>query len=146
MDIELLLSKHSDNYRFHGAGQFLSSLIAQAENGEMKLYGRSHDDAVDGEEECEWVAGLGYLYVTNMAGIEICYNNFASDDKVVLVLEKQVDEPQEWYPRNADSREMLIRVEEWKVIGAIHPTAFDEDGDVLEDEGISLEDLLSENF
>jgi hypothetical protein len=145
MEIEQLLSKHSDNYRFHGAGQFLSSLIAQSEN-EMKLWGRTTDDAVDDEEKCEWVQGEGYLYVTNMAGIEICYNNFASDDKIVLVLEKQVDEPQEWYPRNADSREMLIRVEEWKVVGAIRPTAFDEDGDVLEDEGISLEDLLSENF
>ncbi len=146
MDIDTLMSKDSDNYRFHGAGQFLSALIAQAENNEMKLYGRSHDDKVDGEEECEWTPGEGFLYVTNMAGISICYDNFASDDKIVLVLEKVVDEPQEWFPRNADRREMLIRVEEWKVIGAIRPTAFDEDGDVLEDEGIALENLLSGDF
>lgn len=143
--IDQLLSKSSDHYRFHGAGDFLSDLIAQAEDGAIKLWGRTHDDAVDGEAECEWAAGEGFLYCTDIRGIEVIYNNFSGSEGLVLVLEKFVDEPQEWSPRSADRRESLIRAEEWRVIGAVRPI-FDEDGEEVDQEAFSLEDILSENF
>ncbi len=145
MTIDQLLSKDSDNYRFHGAGDFLSELIAQAEDGEITLWGRDHDDAVDGESECEWVQGQGYLYCTYIRGIEVCYNSFSGSEGLVLVLEKLVDEPQEWSPRSGDRRESLIRAEEWRVIGAVRPL-FDEDGDEIDQEAFSLQDILDENF
>lgn len=147
MELDALLTKNSNNYRFHGAGAHLSALIAEAVDGEIKLYGRSTDDAVDGQDDGEWVAGSGYLYCVEVSGLELVYNNhFMGPDNLCLVLEKIVDEPQEWSPRTADRRESLIRVEEWRVIGAVRPVEFDEDGDAVEEEAFSLEDILDENF
>jgi hypothetical protein len=143
--IDQLLSKHSDNYRFHGAGDFLSDLIAQAEDGAIRLWGRDHDDAVDGEAECEWVQGEGFLYCTDIRGVEVIYNNFSGNEGLVLILEKQVENPQEWSPRTGDRRESLIRAEEWRVIGAIRPI-FDEDGEEVDQEAFSLEEILNEEF
>src|SRR5437879_3722870 len=132
MDIDTLMSKHSDNYRFHGVRGWLSTLIAQSENGEIKLWGRSHDESVDDEVEAEWMQGEGYLYCADIRDLDICYKEFMADGEVVLVLEKLVDEPQEWYPRSG-KRERLIRVEEWRVIGGLRPGAVDEDGDAVGD-------------
>ncbi|MFL5625926.1 MAG: hypothetical protein ACJ788_10085, partial [Ktedonobacteraceae bacterium] len=101
MDIDTLISKSSDNYRFHGTRGFLSELIAQSENGEITLWGRDHDEAVDGEIEAEWVQGQGFLYATDITGIDVCFNSFCESGEVVLVLEKIVAEPQEWQPRSS---------------------------------------------
>lgn len=147
MDIDTLMSKHSNNYRFHGPRGFLSELIAQSETGEIKLWGRTQDDAVEVDEAgevAEFVQGEGYLYCADIDDVDICFNEFCESGEIVLVLEKQSAEAQEWFPRSG-RRERLIRVEEYKVIGGVRPL-YDEDGDLCELEAISLEDILSENF
>ena len=143
MDIDQLLTKSSDNYRFHGVqGATLSRLINQSENGQITLWGQSDPDG----DESEYVQGEGSLYVTSIEGLGLSYKEFACEDGLVLVLEKQVENPTEEFPRANDQRERLIQVVEWQVIGGLRATSFDEDGDYEEDEAISLSDILSENF
>lgn len=142
MDIDELMSKSSDHYRFHGVSlATLERLIGQSEGGEILLWGTDHDDFVDGEEYSDYVQGKGYLYTTDIRGIELSCNEFAGDDGLVLVLERIVDDPQEWFPRAADNRECLVRVEEWRVIGGVRPI-FDEDGDMIDQEALSIEEVL----
>jgi len=143
MDIEQLLTKHSDNYRFHGVqGATLRKLIGQSENGQIVLWGQSDPDG----DFSEYVQGAGSLYVTDISGIGLSYKEFACEDGLVLVLEKQIENPQESFPRAATRIERLIETAEWRVIGGLRATSFDEDGDYEEDEAISLSDILSENF
>src|SRR4051812_17498103 len=116
VDIDNLLSKSNEHYRFHGVrSQVLSQLISQSENGQIILWGEDHNDFIEEEEVySEYVQGEGYLYSTSVEGMELsCDPTFCNDGGIVLVLEKIVDEPQEWYPRPGDKRERLIRVEEW---------------------------------
>ncbi len=142
MDIDTLLSKHSDNYRFHGVrGETLEELIRQSTDGQIILWGTDHDEHIDnedGEMDVEYVQGQGYLYTTDIKSIETSYNEFCADG-LVLVLEKQADEPFEYsYDRN---RQHIIRAEEWRVIGGLRPT-FDEDGELIDQEALSLEEII----
>lgn len=136
-NVDQLLSKNSENYRFHGVrAATLNRLQAQSEDGNVTLWGRVEDE--DGNADYE--QGQGELSSTDISDIEMSYNEFCDENGLVLVLEKQVDEPfEELHP--TDRREHLIRAEEWKVIGGLRPL-FDEDGDVVEEEAYSLEEVL----
>ncbi len=140
-DIDNLLSKHSDNYRFHGVrSATLNRLIAQSENGELLLWGRVEDE--DGN--ADYAQGEGELSCTDISDIEMSFNEFCDEGGLVLVLEKMVAEPIE-NDHETDDREHLIEASEWKVIGGIRPL-FDEDGDVISEECFSLEEILNEEF
>ncbi len=139
MDIDTLMSKHSRNYRFHGArAATLSRLVAQSENGSITLWGR------DLENEGEYLEGHGELSCTDISDIEMSYNEFCDDGGLVLVLEKIIENPFE-EGHESDVREHLIRAEEWRVIGGLHPI-FDEDGDVIDQEAFSLEEIMQESY
>ena len=138
MDIDQLLSKHSDNYRFHGVREAtLSRLVAQSENGQIVLWGRNSES-----ETSEYLQGEGELSVTDISDIEMSFNEFCDEGGLVLVLEKIVDEPAE-VDHESDGREHLVRVEEWQVVGGIRPI-FDEDGDVVDQEAFSLDEIFAE--
>ncbi len=140
MDIDQLLSKHSDNYRFHGVrSATLSRLIAQSENGEILLWGRNPES-----ETSDYQQGTGELSVTDISDIEMSYNEFCDDGGLVLVLEKIVAEPVE-IDHESDAREHLVRVQDWKVVGGLRPVV-DEDGEVIDQEVFSLDEILSEEF
>ncbi len=145
MDIDTLLNKHADNYRFHGVARAtLHLLIAQSEDGTLRLWGTDHDEHIDnqdGDLDTQCVQGEGYLYVTNINAIEMSYNEFCGQGGMVLVLEKAARAPYE-YDHPTDRRQHIVRVEEWSVIGGLRPV-FDEDEDIIEEEAFSLEDLLN---
>jgi hypothetical protein len=144
MDIDDLMTKSNDHYRFHGVlSVTLERLVSQSEDGAIRLWGTDHNDFVDGEEYADYTQGEGYLYCTDISGIELSCEAFCGSDGLVFILEKLVDDPQEWFPRAADKRECLVRVEEWHVIGAIRPI-FDEDGDLIDQEALSLEEVLEQ--
>jgi hypothetical protein len=135
MNIDQLLSKHSDNYRFHGIrSATLTRLIAQSENGQIVLWGR------DTEDEGEYLAGQGELSVTDISDVEMSYNEFCDEGGLVLVLEKLVTEPVE-VRHETDRREKLVQAAEWQVIGGLRPI-FDEDGDVIDQEVFSLDEIV----
>ena len=138
-DIEQILSKHSDNYRFHGVREAtLARLIAQSENGQIVLWGRNPES-----ETSEYLQGEGELSVTGYYDLDMSFNEFCDDGGdggVVLVLERVVDEPFEEDHRS-DRREHLIHVEEWKVVGGLRPVR-DEDEDVIDQEAFSLEEIM----
>jgi hypothetical protein len=137
-DIDNILSKHSDNYRFHGVrSATLSHLVAQSENGQIVLWGRNSES-----ETSEYLQGEGELSVTDISDIEMSFNEFCDESGLVLVLEKIVAEPIE-VEHESDDREHLVRVEEWKVVGGLRPV-FDEDGDVVDQEAFSLEEIIAE--
>lgn len=136
MDIDNLLSKHSDNYLFHGVrGATLFRLINQSENGQIVLWGRVEDE--DGR--ADYAQGRGEISATDISDIEMSYNEFCDEEGLVLVLEKQVASPVD-ERHSTDRREHLVRCEEWRVIGGIRPV-FDEDGDVIDQEAFSLEEI-----
>ena len=143
-DIDNILSKHSDHYRFHGVrSATLQALIAQAENGQVALWGTDHDEHIDnedGELEAEYTQGEGYLYVTDISDVEMSFNEFCDEGGLVLVLEKVASEPFE-FDHPTDRRQSIIKVEEWKVVGGIRPVV-DEDGDVIDQEAFSLEEIM----
>ena len=145
--IDQLLSKSSDHYRFHGVrAQTLSQLISQSENSEILLWGTDEDEHITEDfEEAEYVQGEGFLYVTDIRNIQMSYSEFCDDGGLVLVLEKSVEKPFE-FEHPTDRRQFIIKVQEWKVVGGLRPVEVDEDGDVVEEEAFSLEDILSENF
>ncbi len=143
MDKDLLLIEKpgEDKFRFHGVqASTLEELISQSEEGKILPWGTDHNEFVDGEIYYEYFQGEGYLFATDWSGIELSFSEFCGDGGIVLVLEKIVDEPQEWFPRPSDRRERLIRVEEWKVICGLRPV-FDEDGDVIDQEVVSIEEM-----
>lgn len=146
MDIDDLMIKNSDNYRFHGVRRAtLERLVSQSEGGEIRLWGTDHDehiDNADGEFEVEYVQGEGYLYTTDISDLEMSASEFAGDDGLVLVLEKIVDEPFE-FEHPSDRRQCIVRAEEWRVIGAVRPI-FDEDGDMIDQEALSLDAIREE--
>jgi hypothetical protein len=143
MNIDQLLSKHSDNYRFHGVqAETLEVLVAQAD-GSIALWGSDHDEHIDnqdGEFDSELVQGQGFLYTTTINDIEMSYSEFIGESGLVLVLEKVASEPFE-VVHPTDRRQRIIKVEDWKVIGGLRPV-FDEDGDVIDQEVVSLSELL----
>src|SRR5713226_4836379 len=114
-DIDQVMSKSSDNYRFHGVREAtLSRLIAQAEDGNILLWGTDRYVHIDDDEFAEYTQGAGYLYTAEIQGWEICFDSFIDDCGLVLILEKQVEEPFE-FDHPSDRRQKLIKVEEWKV-------------------------------
>lgn len=137
MDINDLLNERpgEDKFRFHGVrAATLNRLIAQSEDGQITLWGRVEDE--DGNADYE--QGQGELSATDIRHWELSFNEFCDENGMVLVLEKQVAEPfEEQYSRS----ELLVRVEEWKVIGGLRPV-FDEDGDVVEEEAFSLQEIM----
>lgn len=136
MNIDDLMSKHSDNYRFHGVrSATLARLIAQSEDNQITLWGRVED-----EDGCaDYEQGQGELSATDISDIEMSFNEFCDENGLVLVLEKQVASPvDELHP--TDRREHLLRCEEWRVVGGIRPV-FDEDGDVIDQEAFSIEEI-----
>ncbi len=147
MDIDQLMSKHSSNYCFHGVrSATLSRLIAQS-NGSIALWGTDHDEHIDnqdGELDAKYVQGEGFLYVTDISDLEMSFNEFCDEGGVVLVLEKQVADPFEFIHED-DSRQHIIQVQEWKVIGSLRPVV-DEDGEVIDQECFSLDEILNEEF
>ena len=133
MNIDQLLSKHSDNYRFHGVREAtLARLIAQSENGNITLWGR------DTEDEGEYLEGAGELSVTDYYSLDLSFNEFCDEDGVVFVLEAVVDEPSE---EQHGRHEILVKAEEWKVIGGLRPVR-DENEDVIDQEAFSLEEIF----
>lgn len=146
MDIDELMTKSNDNYRFHGVRRAtLEALAAQAEGGAIRLWGTDHDehiDNADGEFEVEYVQGEGYLYTTDISDLEMSASEFAGDDGLVLVLEKQVDAPFE-FDHPSDRRQCIVKVQEWRVIGGLRPV-FDEDGEMVDQEALSLDDIREE--
>lgn len=146
MDIDNLMSKHSDHYRFHGVrGVTLERIVSQSEGGPLHLWGTDHDEHVDnenGEFECQYLQGTGYLYTTDISDLEMSASEFAGDDGLVLVLEKQVDAPFE-FEHSDDRRQHIIKVEEWRVVGGIRPL-FDEDEDMVDQEALSLDEIREE--
>ena len=135
-DIDQVLSKHSDNYRFHGVrAETLSRLIRQSENGEITLWGRNPESEIE-----DYRQGKGELSTTDITGLEMSYNEFCDGDGIVLVLEKMIDEPFE-ETVSTDRREHLIRAEEWKVVGGLRPV-FDEDEQVVDEQAFSLEEIF----
>ncbi len=71
----------------------------------------------------------------------MCYSEFMDEGGIVLVLEKCVENPFECV-HPSDRRQRIIRAEEWRVIGGLRPVELDEDGDVLEEEALSLEEII----
>lgn len=135
-DIDTILSKNNDNYRFHGVrSATLYRLIQQSENGEITLWGRNPES-----ETSEYLQGEGELSCTEIQYWEMSFNEFCDEEGMVLVLEKQVAEPFE-EQHETDYREHLIRAEEWKVVGGLRPV-IDEDGDVIDQEAFSLEEIF----
>ena len=135
MNIDQLLSKHSDNYRFHGVREAtLARLVAQSENGTITLWGR------DTEDEGEYLEGAGELSVTDISDVEMSYNEFCDEGGLVLVLEKLVVEPVE-IRHETDRRERMVQASEWQVVGGLRPV-FDEDGDVIDEEVFSLDEII----
>jgi len=146
MDIDNLLSRHSDNYRFHGvSGETLATLVSQSEGQSITLWGTDHDehiDNADNELETEYLQGAGYLYVTSYNDIDMSYNEFCKNGGLVLVLEKNVDAPFECgHP--SDRRQFIIKVEQWTVVGGLRPV-FDEDEEIVDQEALSLEEIEEE--
>lgn len=143
-DIDTILSKHSSNYRFHGVrSATLERLIGQSEHGAIKLWGTDHDEHIDnqdGEFDVAYVQGEGFLYVTDISDMEMSFNEFCDDGGLVLVLEKIVAEPFEFIHED-DSRQCIINVQEWKVVGGLRPVV-DEDGDVIDQEAFSVEEIV----
>ena len=143
MNIDQLLSKHSDNYRFHGVqSETLEALVSQMEDGVISLWGTDHDEHIDnqdGEFDSEYVQGAGFLYTTTINDIEMSYSEFSGDDGLVLVLEKVADEPFE-FTHPTDRRQRIIKVEEWKVVGGLRPV-LDEDGEICDQEVVSIEEM-----
>ncbi len=138
-DIDQVMSKHSDNYRFHGVrSATLEALIAQA-SPDIALWGTDHDEHIDGED-AEYAQGAGYLYVTGISDLEMSFNEFCDDGGLVLVLEKIASEPFE-FDHPTDRRQSIIKVEEWQVVGGLRPVV-DEDGEIVDQEAFSLEEIL----
>ena len=148
VDIDNLLSKSNEHYLFHGVrAATLSRLIGQSENGSILLWGTDHDEHIDNEDnelDCEYVQGEGFLYTTDITDIEMSFNEFCDEGGLVLVLEKQVEEPFD-FEHPSDRRQHIVKFEEWKVVGGIRPL-FDEDQDVIGEECFSLEEILNEKL
>jgi len=142
-DIDQVMSKHSDNYRFHGVrSATLEALIAQA-SPDIALWGTDvdeHIDNQDGETEAQYTQGAGFLYVTGVSDIEMSFNEFCDDGGIVLVLEKVASAPFE-FDHPTDRRQSIIKVEEWQVVGGLRPVV-DEDGEIVDQEAFSLEEIL----
>jgi len=143
MNIDTLLSKHSDTYRFHGVrSATLQELINQSQDGEIALYGTDHDEHIDNEDfefDAEYTQGAGFLYVTSFRDVEMSFNEFCDEDGMVFVLEPISSEPFE-FDHPSDRRQSIIKVEDWKVVGGLRPM-FDEDGDLIEMEAFSLAEI-----
>jgi hypothetical protein len=145
MDIDTLLSRDSRTYRFHGVrADILSSLIQQSEDGKIILWGRNPEiDAEDFDEEDaeHYLQGAGELSCTKWADVEMSCQEFCNEGGIVLVLESIVKDAQE-NRHPTDRREWLIDASQWQVIGGLSPS-FDEDGELLELEASSLEEILA---
>ena len=143
MNIEQLLSKHSNTYRFHGVrSATLQELLSQSEDGAIALWGTDHDEHIDnedGEFDTEYTQGAGFLYVTSFRNVEMSFNEFCDEDGIVFVLEPIVTEPFE-FDHPSDRRQSIIKAEDWNVIGGLRPV-LDEDGDLIEMEAFSLEEI-----
>jgi hypothetical protein len=146
MDIDDLMTKSNDYYRFHGVRRAtLERLVAQGEGDQLRLWGTDHDEHIDnqdGEFEVEYVRGAGYLYTTDISDLEMSASEFAGDDGLVLVLEKIIDTPFE-FEHPSDRRQCIVRAEEWRVVGGLRPV-FDEDGDLIDQEALSLDEIREE--
>lgn len=144
MTMEELLCKHSENYRFHGVrAATLYRLVTQAENSQLLLFGTTHNEEIDnqdGELESEYEQGYGFLYCTDISDIEMSSNEFTDEGGLVLVLEKQVTDPFEVI-HPTDSRQRIIKVQEWKVVGGIR-LIFGEDNEMISQEVVSLKQIL----
>lgn len=147
MDIDELMSKHSDTYRFHGVrSETLSQLVAQSVDGSIALWGTDHDEHVDNwdnEFETKYVQGAGFLYVTRFADVDMSFNEFCDEGGIVLVLEPIIGSEPVEFDHPSDRRQLIINVEEWRVIGGLRPV-FDEDGDVIDQEAFSLEEIIQQ--
>lgn len=146
-DIDQVMSKHSKEYRFHGVrSETLARLIAQSD-GSILLWGTDvdeHIDNLDGELEAEYVQGAGYLYVVGIRDLDMSFSEFCDEGGLVLVLEKQVAESF-IFDHPSDNRQEIIKAEEWKIVGGLRPL-YDEDGDIIDQQAFSLEEILSESF
>lgn len=145
-DIDELLNRHSDNYRFHGVqAATLEELISQSKNGEIRLWGTEDDEHVNEDFDYggdnEYVQGEGFLYVTNISDIEMSYQEFCGGDGMVLVLEKISPDVFE-FDHPSDRRQHIIKVEEWKVVGGLRPV-LDEDEEIIDQETFSLEEVIN---
>ena len=150
MELDELMGKHSDTYRFHGVkGCNLSRILKNSEEGEITLWGRADEDAEEEEDEVNgYLPGRGELSVTKWTDIEMSCNEFCDEDGVVFVLEPIVESPRE-DEHPSDRREFRIQVEEWRVIGGIRPVferTYDEDDELIEEELVEFQALSLEEI
>jgi len=118
-----------------------TNLAHMIESDGIHFYGRSAPDAElsEKDEALEWVRDGGWLYTVANTDLDLCENEFVRDG-LILELAPRVGNP-EIVLQGRNGREKVIRVEEWQVIGAIRPI-LDADGEVVDQQDFSLEDIL----
>jgi len=122
-----------------------SNLSKMIENGAIHFYGRAETDAQNAESgnAAEWILDGGWLYTVSNRDLDLSENEFVGDG-LILELAAIVENPQ-IVLQGRNGREKVIRVEEWQVVGAIRPIC-DEDGEVIDQEEISFEEIVNGAF